>query len=186
MVEGVLVQEVGFVEEEDRVDALARQLLDVRRHGGEEVAGGGRGREAECEAELAVEVATTERGVVRVGQSVAGGGDTVTQRAQDTGLADAGFADEEHRGPFGERVEQAVGDELFGSRQPEVGVGDLLGERWLLEAESIEVGHGWSLRWRGRRPAALSSKAPAGSNGIFGGGGSPRRVRRVRDAATGS
>src|SRR3954462_2257854 len=75
MVEGVLVQEVGFVEEEDRVDALARQLLDVRRHGVEEVAGGGRGREAECEAELAVEVATAESGVVRVGQSVAGGGD---------------------------------------------------------------------------------------------------------------
>ena len=74
MVESVLVQEVGFVEEKDRVDALARQLLDVGRHGVEEVAGGGRGREAECEAELAVEVATTERGVVRVGQSVAGGG----------------------------------------------------------------------------------------------------------------
>src|SRR3954468_18813477 len=90
MVEGVLVQEVGFVEEEDRVDALARQLLDVRRHGVEEVAGGGRGREAECEAELPVEVATAERGVVRVGQSVSGGGDTVAQRAQDAGLADPG------------------------------------------------------------------------------------------------
>ena len=60
MVESVLVQEVGFVEEKDRVDALARQLLDVGRHGVEEVAGGGGGREPEREAELAIEVAAAE------------------------------------------------------------------------------------------------------------------------------
>ena len=72
MVERVLVQEVGFVEEEDRVDALARQLLDVGRHGVEEVAGGGRGGEAECEAELAVEVATAERGACYASQRSSG------------------------------------------------------------------------------------------------------------------
>ena len=64
MVEGVLVQEVGFFEEEDRMDSLAGELLDVGRHGVEEVAGGGDGREAEGEAELAVEVAAPEGGVV--------------------------------------------------------------------------------------------------------------------------
>jgi len=95
MVECVLVEEVGFVEEEDGMDALARELFDVGRHGVEKVAGGGSGREAEGEAELAVEVAATEGGVVRVGQAIAGRGDAVAQRAQDTGLADAGFADEQ-------------------------------------------------------------------------------------------
>jgi len=58
-------------------------------------------------------------------------------------------------------------------------------ERWGRAPRPLHAA-GWSLRWRGRRPAALSSKAPAGSNGMFGVGGSPRRVRRVRDAATGS
>lgn len=79
VVEGVLVQEVGLVEEEDGMDALAGELLDVGRHGVEEVAGGG--RQAEGEAELAVEVAAGEGGVVGVGQAVAGGGDAVEDRA---------------------------------------------------------------------------------------------------------
>jgi hypothetical protein len=186
VVEGVLVQEVGVVEEEDGMDPLAGELLDVGRHGVEEVAGGGGRREAEREAELAVEVAAAEGGVVRVGQAVAGGGDAVAERAQDTGLADAGFTDEHHRGALGERGEEAVGDGLLGGGQPEVGVGDLLGERRLLEPEAFEVGHGFSLRWRGGRPAVLSRRAPAGSNGMVGVGASLRRRRRVREAATGS
>src|SRR5882762_2731846 len=74
MVESVLVQEMGFVDEKYGVDALAGELFDVGRHGIEEVAGSGRGCEPEGEAELAVEVTTAERGVVGVGQSVAGGG----------------------------------------------------------------------------------------------------------------
>jgi hypothetical protein len=119
VVEGVLVQEVGFVEEEDGMDALAGELLDVRGHGVEKVAGGGGGRQPEGEAELAVEVAAAERGVVRVGQAVAGSGDAVTDRAQDAGLADAGFADEHHRGPLGERVEETIGHGLLGAGQPE-------------------------------------------------------------------
>src|SRR6266568_2439170 len=54
MVEGVLMQEVGFVDEEHRVDALAGELLDVGRHRIEEVAGSGRGCETEGETELTV------------------------------------------------------------------------------------------------------------------------------------
>jgi len=41
------------------MDPLAGEILDVGRHGVEEVARGGGGREAEGEAELAVEVAAT-------------------------------------------------------------------------------------------------------------------------------
>ena len=50
VVERVLVQEVGLVEEEDRMDALAGEFLDVGRDGVEEVAGGGCGRQPECVA----------------------------------------------------------------------------------------------------------------------------------------
>lgn len=79
VVEGLLVEEVGLVEQEDGMDALAGELLDVTRHGVEEIAGGG--CEAEREAELAVEVAAAESGGVGVGQVVAGGGDAVAERA---------------------------------------------------------------------------------------------------------
>src|ERR1700743_2758449 len=161
MVEGVLVQEVGFVEEEDRMDSLEGEFLAGGRHGVEKGAGGGGGREAEGEAELAVEVAAPEGGVVRIGQPVAGGGNEVAYSAQDAGLADARFTDDHDRRALVERVEQAVGDELLGGGEPQIGVGDLLGKWRLFESEGVEVGHGWSLRWRGRRPAALSSSAPA-------------------------
>jgi hypothetical protein len=63
MVERVLVQEVAFVEEEDGMDAVASEVLHVRRDRVED--GGGRGgrREAERDTELAGEVASTERDV---------------------------------------------------------------------------------------------------------------------------
>jgi hypothetical protein len=40
-----------------------------------------------------------------------------------------------------ERIEELIDDGGLRRRQPEVGVGDLLGERRLLEAEDVEVGH---------------------------------------------
>ena len=66
--------------------------------------------------------------------------------AQDAGLADARFTDDHDRSALVECVEQAVGDELLGGGEPQIGVGDLLGEWRLFEAEGVEVGHGWSLR----------------------------------------
>src|SRR5512139_1001238 len=146
MVEGVLVQEVGFVNEEDGVDALAGELLDVGRYGVEEVAGGGSGREAEGEAELAVEVAAPEGSVVRIGQPGAGGGDEVARGAQDAGLADGRFTDDDGGSTLVERVKQAVRDGLLGGGEAQIGVGDLLGEWRLFEAECVEVGHAGSLR----------------------------------------
>ena len=61
-------------------------------------------------AELAVEVAAAERGVVAVGQPEAGGRDAVAQRAQHAGLADAGLADEDDGRVLVERLEQRVDD----------------------------------------------------------------------------
>jgi hypothetical protein len=50
VVEGVGVEEVGLVEEEDGVDALLAELLDVRADGVEDGRGGGGGAESEREA----------------------------------------------------------------------------------------------------------------------------------------
>jgi hypothetical protein len=85
--EHLRVEKVGLVDEEDRVDALAAEVLDVGGDGVEDAGGGGLGVEAEGEAELAVEVAAAERGVVAVGESVAGLGEALAERAQDAGLA---------------------------------------------------------------------------------------------------
>jgi hypothetical protein len=72
MVERVLVEEVRLVEEKDGMDAVLGQLLDVGRDRVEDCRRRGRGREPERDAELAVEVAPAERGVVAVGQAEAG------------------------------------------------------------------------------------------------------------------
>lgn len=44
MVQGVLVHEVGFVDQQDRDGALASELLDVFADGVEDVASGGANR----------------------------------------------------------------------------------------------------------------------------------------------
>jgi hypothetical protein len=127
------------------VDALGGAVLDVTAQRVEQAAGGRRGRQAEGMAELAVEVAATERGIVAIRESEAGGGDAVAKRAQDAGLADARLADEHDRGALVERFEQRIDDDLLGGWQPEVAVEDFLGERRVLEREVCEVGdHGQS------------------------------------------
>jgi hypothetical protein len=83
---------------------------------------------------------------VRIGHPVAGSSDEVARGAQDARLADAGFTDDDDRGALVECVDQAIGDGLLGSGEPQIGVGDLLGERRLFEAEGVEVGHDGSLR----------------------------------------
>ena len=56
VVERVLMEQVGLVdEEEDRAYALLGELLNVCADGEEEISGGGRLREAEGEAEMAIE-----------------------------------------------------------------------------------------------------------------------------------
>ena len=75
---------------------VAAELLDVGADGVEDGGGGAAGDEAEGEAELAVEVAPAERGVVAVGETEAVLGQAMAQGAQHAGLADAGLADEQH------------------------------------------------------------------------------------------
>jgi hypothetical protein len=72
--EHLLVEEVRLVDEEDRVHALLGELLDVGGDAVEDRRGGGVRGEAQGEAELAVEVAAAERGVVAVGEPEARGG----------------------------------------------------------------------------------------------------------------
>ncbi len=98
VVERVLVKQVRLVEQEDRMDALSAEVLDVSADGVED---GGRrrsGGEAERLAELAIEVAPAERGVVAVGQSEAGLRQPMTHGPQHARLAGAGLADEQHLG----------------------------------------------------------------------------------------
>ncbi len=64
VVERVLVQEMALVEEEDRVDPVATEILHVGRDGVEDCCRRRRGRQAERDAHLAVEVAAAERDVV--------------------------------------------------------------------------------------------------------------------------
>ena len=92
MVERVLVQQVRFVEQEDRMHALAGELLDMGTDGAEEISGRGATGEAESVAELAIEVAPAEGGVVAVGQAEAALRERMTQGAQHARLADAGLA----------------------------------------------------------------------------------------------
>ena len=105
MVERVLVEQVGFVNQEHRMDALFSALLDMARDGVEQGTGGGCGRKAERDAELTIEVTTAERGVVVVGQPKACGRDAMTQRAQDARLADARLTDDGDGSALGERLE---------------------------------------------------------------------------------
>ena len=66
--EDVGVEQVRLVDEQDRVDASGGELVDLGGDGVEDGGGGGLGREPERGADLPVEVAATERGVVAVGQ----------------------------------------------------------------------------------------------------------------------
>ena len=95
VVERVLVKEVRLVEEEDGVEALAAEIFDVGADGEEDGRGGGGRREAEGEAELAIEVAAAERGVMAVGETEAGLRQAMAEGAQHARLADAGLAGED-------------------------------------------------------------------------------------------
>lgn len=80
MIERVLVEEVRLVEQEHGVRALGGGLLDVLAERIEQAAGSGGRREPDGVAELAIEVAAPERGIVAVGEPEAGGRDAVAER----------------------------------------------------------------------------------------------------------
>ena len=82
VLEDLLVEEVGLVEEEDGVDALLAELTDVLVDRVEDRGRRGARAQAEREAELPVEVASPEGGVVAVGQAEAGLGQAMAERAR--------------------------------------------------------------------------------------------------------
>src|SRR6185312_5354252 len=97
MVEGVLVEQVGLVDEEDREDALLGEILDVRADRVEDVAGGVMlAWQTEGDAELPVEVTPAERDVVAVGQAEALAPEGMAKSAEETSLACSRLAGE-HR-----------------------------------------------------------------------------------------
>src|ERR1700760_3749346 len=75
MVEGVLVKQVRLVEQERGMDALGGAVFDVAAELVEQAAGGDRGgRQAECETELAIEVAAAGGGIGGTGETEGGRG----------------------------------------------------------------------------------------------------------------
>src|SRR5450432_1255297 len=98
MVEHVLLKQVCLVQEKNGMDPVTPEIFDVGRYG--EKDGGGRGgrRKAEGETKLSVEITTSERGVVAVGQAESCLWETVFESPKHAGLADTGLAREEYGG----------------------------------------------------------------------------------------
>jgi hypothetical protein len=76
--------------QDDGVETGGGELLDVARDGEEDGRRGGLGRQAQGQAQLAVEVAPAQGCIVSVGEAEALGGQTLAQRAQHAGFTDAG------------------------------------------------------------------------------------------------
>ena len=146
--------------------ALATEIFDVGGDGEEDRSSGGRRRQPDRETELAIEISATERGVVAVGKTKAGLGQAMAQGTQHAGLASARLASEDHGGVLIDGFLQLVHHGLLRGWQPEVSVGDLLGEGDLVEAEVGKVRrvHEEGSCAGGMRPTALSSRAVGGSN----------------------
>lgn len=133
------MEQVRLVEEEDRMELVASHLVDVSLDSEKEVGGGGGGLEPEGVAEVAVEVAPSESGIVTVGQPKACLGESMAQCAQNTGFADARLAEEQDAVFEGEGLFD-IGDEGgLALGQPEVGVVDLLGKRGGPKTEAVQV-----------------------------------------------
>jgi hypothetical protein len=102
---------------------------------------------------------------VAVGEAKASLWQTIAQGAQDAGLTGTGLAREDHGGVLVDGFLKLVHDGLLRRWQPEIGVGDLLREGNVVEAEMGEVGRGHEGSWvEGVRPTALSSRTVGGSN----------------------
>lgn len=124
MVEDVLVQQVRFIDEEDRVHALAFELLDVMADGVEDGGRGGFRIEAKSEADLPVEVAPSERRVVAVGELEASFGESLAQRAEHARFADTRLAGEQDVTAFVARFDEVNDALLPGSGYPKVVVAE--------------------------------------------------------------
>jgi len=96
MVQHVLVEQVGLVEKEDRVNTLTAEIFDVSGDGEKQGSGSGGRRKPQSEAELAIKIAAAEGSVVTVGEAEASLRQPVAQGTQDAGFASTWIAGEEN------------------------------------------------------------------------------------------
>jgi hypothetical protein len=170
VIERVLMEQVGLVDQEDGADALLGKVLDVSTDGEEEISGGGGLREAEGEAEMSIEVSPADGGILAIDESEVGGSEGVTEGAENASLAHPGLAGEQRAGAGVHGLGEVLDEGELGGRHPKLGVGDVLGERLGGEAEVREVVEAHVSSFDpvgfGARPRLLSSKAFGGSNGV--------------------
>lgn len=112
MFEDILMKQVCFVDEKHRMDFVAAKLVDVSTDRVEDRRCGGRRRQIERKADVTVEVAASEGGVVTVGQSKPVFWKTMSQCAQDTGLADSRLSREQRMASFCTCLRQSVDGRL--------------------------------------------------------------------------
>mgnify|MGYP000253507637 CR=1 FL=1 len=96
---------------------------------------GGLRAEPQSQADVAVEVAPSEGGVVAVGEAEARSRQTLAQGAEHAGLADTGLAREQDVAALGAGLDEAVEHALPRGGDPELLVGDVLVEGRRVEAE---------------------------------------------------
>lgn len=116
MVESVGVKQVSLIEEEERVDALFSELLDMRADGEEEGRRSGLGVEPQGEAELPIEVALAQSGIVAVGEAVLSGRQSMTDGAKDACFTEPAVTDHQGALMLLGGLTEAVHDLLFGRR----------------------------------------------------------------------
>ena len=110
VLEHVLVKQVRLVEQEDRMHALGAEVLHVLVDRVEDGGRGGFGREAECEADVAIEVAPAESRIVAVREPEAVGGQPMAYGAQHARLADAGLTGEQDVAAFVAGLDDLIDD----------------------------------------------------------------------------
>lgn len=94
MLEDVGAHQLSLIEQKDGMDMLTGEFLDMVGQGPQDSGRGGLHRQAQGQAQLAVEVAATQCGVVAV-QSEAGLGQSHAKGPEHAGLANAGLPDDE-------------------------------------------------------------------------------------------
>jgi hypothetical protein len=110
VVHHVLVKHVSFIDEKDWVHSFAAEIFDVRRDCIEDGGGSRRRRKADGGAELPIEVAAAERGIVAVRQAKPLGRNALAQCPEYACLSDAGIAREYDRFSRFARGEEPVDD----------------------------------------------------------------------------
>lgn len=95
MLEHVLVQEMSFIEKEDRMHTLGAKYLYVLVDGVEDSGRARFWRQADREANVTIEVASTERSVVTVRESKAVLWQAMSECPKHAGFADARLTGEQ-------------------------------------------------------------------------------------------